>query len=126
MNAQLISSLFIFAVGVGLGILLQRYVLSRGTHVALLERELDKLKGDQLHIKDSIQQHFHQTADLTQTLTNNYKALYEHLAQGAEQFTEQPLADLKQVLEQSKSQHKVTAPKEYAEVVETETEQPPS
>ena len=98
MNAQLISSLFIFAVGLGIGILLQRYVLSRGTHVALLERDLDKLKGEQLHLKDSIQQHFHQTADLTHSLTNNYKALYEHLAKGSEQFTEQPLADLKNML----------------------------
>jgi uncharacterized membrane-anchored protein YhcB (DUF1043 family) len=99
MNAQLISSLFIFAVGLGFGILLQRYVLSRGTHVSLLEREVDNLKGEQLQLKDSIQQHFHQTADLTKNLTNNYKALYEHLAKGADHFTEQPLADLKNLLE---------------------------
>lgn len=99
MNAQLISSLFIFAVGLGFGILLQRYVLSRGTHVSSLEREVDKLKGEQLQLKDSIQQHFHQTADLTKNLTNNYKALYEHLAKGADHFTEQPLADLKNLLE---------------------------
>jgi uncharacterized membrane-anchored protein YhcB (DUF1043 family) len=99
MNAQLISSLFIFAVGLGFGILLQRYVLSRGTHVSSLEREVDKLKGQQLQLKDSIQQHFHQTADLTKNLTNNYKALYEHLAKGADHFTEQPLADLKNLLE---------------------------
>jgi len=116
MTAQLISSIFIFAVGVGLGILLQRYVLSRGTQVSTLERELDKLKGEQLHLQDSIQQHFHQTSDLTQNLTNNYKALYEHLAQGSSQFTEQPLADLKQVLEQSKSTVKVsTTPLESQE-----------
>jgi len=116
MTAQLISSIFIFAVGVGLGILLQRYVLSRGTQVSTLERELDKLKGEQLHLQDSIQQHFHQTSDLTQNLTNNYKALYEHLAQGSSQFTEQPLADLKHVLEQSKGTVKVsTTPLESQE-----------
>ena len=112
MTAQLISSIFIFAVGVGLGILLQRYVLSRGTQVSTLERQLDKLKGEQLHLQDSIQQHFHQTAGLTQNLTNNYKALYEHLAQGSDQFTEQPLADLKQILEQTKEPVKVAAPEE--------------
>ncbi|MEY8248686.1 MAG: DUF1043 family protein [Bermanella sp.] len=98
MNAQLISSLFIFAVGLGIGVLLQRYVLSRGTNVALLERELDKLKGQQLHLKDDIQQHFHQTANLTHSLTQNYQALYEHLAKGSEQFTTQPLTDLKSML----------------------------
>ena len=103
MTLTLITSILIFAVGVGLGILLQRYVLSRGTHVALLEKEIDKLKGEQLHLKDSLQQHFNHTADLANDLTGSYKALYDHLAGGAEQFTEKPLADLKHVLE--KSQH---------------------
>ena len=124
MTAQLISSFFILAVGVGLGILLQRYVLSRGTQVATLERELDKLKGEQLHLQDSIQHHFHQTADLTQNLTNNYKALYDHLAQGSSQFTEQPLADLKQVLEQELEAAKVPAPEEEKEVAEEEPSHP--
>ncbi len=124
MTAQLISSLFIFAVGLGLGILLQRYVLSRGTHVATLERDLDKLKGEQLHLQDAIQQHFHQTADLTQSLTNNYKALYEHLAHGADQFTEQPLADLKKILEQTKNTKKVSADQDFDDVKETEPESP--
>ena len=103
MTLTLITSILIFAVGMGLGILLQRYVLSRGTHVALLEKEIDKLKGEQLHLKDSLQQHFNHTADLANDLTGSYKALYDHLAGGAEQFTEKPLADLKHVLE--KSQH---------------------
>ncbi len=124
MNAQLISSLFIFAVGLGIGILLQRYVLSRGTHVALLERDLDKLKGEQLHLKDSIQQHFHQTADLTHSLTNNYKALYEHLAQGSEQFTEQPLADLKNMLAASQSDSSIDAPKEPVDKEDKPEKQP--
>jgi len=42
-----------------------------------------------------------QTAGLTQDLTNSYKALYEHLASGASEFTEKPLADLKHALEQA-------------------------
>jgi uncharacterized membrane-anchored protein YhcB (DUF1043 family) len=101
MSAQIISSLLILAVGVGLGVLLQRYVLSRGTNIANLEKELDILKGQQLQAKDSLQQHFLQTAGLTQDLTNSYKALYEHLASGASEFTEKPLADLKHALEQA-------------------------
>lgn len=107
MTLTLITSILIFAVGVGLGILLQRYVLSRGTHVALLEKEVDQLKGEQLHLKDSLQQHFNHTADLANNLTSSYKALYDHLAGGAEQFTEKPLADLKQILEHN--QHNLEA-----------------
>lgn len=115
MSAQLISSFFIFAVGTGIGILLQRYVLSRGTHVAQLERELDKLKGEQLSMQDALQQHYSQTSELTQNLTNSYQELYEHIAKGASQFTEKPLADLKEALEQSEQLNKVEAPKDYAE-----------
>ena len=116
MSAQIISSIFIFAVGIGIGILVQRYVLSRGTHVAILEKELDSLKGEQLQMKDSLQQHFLQTADLTQDLTNSYKALYEHLAGGASEFTEKPLADLKHVLDQTTEESlPYEAPKDYAD-----------
>ena len=114
MSAQIISSLFIFAVGIGLGVLLQRYVLSRGTNVAQLEKELDSLKGEQLQMKDHLQQHFLQTADLTKNMTSSYKALYDHLAGGASQFTEKPLADLKHALEQSEDGYKVEPPKDYA------------
>ncbi|MFY0700682.1 MAG: DUF1043 family protein [Bermanella sp.] len=115
MSAQLISSFFIFAVGTGIGILLQRYVLSRGTHVSQLERELDKLKGEQLSMQDALQQHYSQTSELTQNLTNSYQELYEHIARGASQFTEKPLADLKEALEKSEQINKVEAPKDYAE-----------
>lgn len=117
MTLTLITSILIFAVGVGLGILLQRYVLSRGTHVALLEKEVDKLKGDQLHLKDSLQQHFNHTADLANNLTSSYKALYDHLAGGAEQFTEKPLADLKHILEhtQQSIESSPSQPNDYGE-----------
>jgi len=137
MSAQIISSLLIFAVGLGMGILLQRYILSRGTHVASLEKELDSVKGEQLHMKDSLQQHFIQTADLTQDLTKSYKALYEHLAGGASEFTEKPLADLKHALEQASGEplaydaaeayqepEEYEAPKDYAAPKKEEASQP--
>ncbi|WP_396588760.1 YhcB family protein [Bermanella sp. R86510] len=98
MSLPLITSLLSFAIGIGIGILLQRYVISRRTHVAQLEKELDQVKGELLQQKDALQQHFQQSANLTQDLTNSYKALYEHLARGSNTFTEQPLTDLKQAL----------------------------
>lgn len=126
MSAQLISSIFIFAVGVGIGILIQRYVLSRGTHVALLEKELNQVKGEQLSMKDALQQHYSQTADLAQNLTKSYQNLYEHLAKGADQFTEKPLADLKQALEHSQSTEQLEQVdiEDEAEQKKAETSQP--
>ena len=87
-----------------------------------LEKEILQLKGEQLQLKDSVQNHFHQTADLTHNLTQSYKELYEHLANGASQFSAQPLSDLKEVLEQAQAD----TPKDYvapdrADVLEFET-----
>lgn len=121
MTLPVLTSVLSFAIGIGIGILLQRYVLSRGTHVAQLEKELDQVKGELLQQKEALQQHFQKSADLTQNLTQSYKELYEHLAKGSHIFTEQPLADLRKALEfsqntgelehstESKDQHKETS-----------------
>ena len=108
---QFTSSILIFLVGAGFGVLLRRFVFGRKTQVGKLEKEIMQLKGEQLQLKDSVQNHFHQTADLTQNLTQSYKDLYEHLAKGASQFSAQPLSDLKQALEQAKED----SPKDYVE-----------
>lgn len=117
MNSLIVSSVLTFLVGIGVGMLLQRYVVGRGSKVAQLESELERVQGEQLHMKDSLHQHFKETADLTQSLTNNYKALYEHLASGAHKFTEQPLADFNQLLEKPADQANAVdaSPIDYAE-----------
>ncbi|EAT11647.1 DUF1043 family protein [Bermanella marisrubri] len=99
MTLPVLTSVLSFAIGIGIGILLQRYVLSRGTQVAQLEKELDQVKGELLKQKEALQQHFQQSAHLAQNLTQSYKELYEHLAKGSHTFTEQPLADLRKALE---------------------------
>jgi len=101
MNSIIISSVLTFLVGVGIGMLVQRYVVNRGSKVTQLKNEIERLQGEQLHIKDSLEQHFRKTADLTNSLTDNYKALYQHLATGANEFTQQPLAEFSQLLEQT-------------------------
>ena len=70
-------------------------------------------------MKDALQQHYSQTADLANNLTKSYQNLYEHLAKGADQFTEKPLADLKQALEHSQTT-------ESLENMESEVEDAPS
>ena len=113
MNSLIVSSILTFIVGIGVGMLLQRLVFNRGSKVAQLEEELANMQGEHLHLKDSLQQHFRETADLTNNLTNNYKALYEHLAKGANNFTEQPLADFGQLLDNRKQSSE--SPIDYAE-----------
>lgn len=115
MGIEVFTSVIIFGIGIGLGILVQRYILSRGTHVALLEKEITQLKGEQLQLKDSIEQHFAQTSDLASNLTNSYRELYNHMAKGASEFTEQPLMDLQRMLLQDAEAKPVNAPKDYAD-----------
>lgn len=106
------SILLSFLVGTGAGILLQRFVFSRGSKVAEMEQELLDLKTEQLQLKESLNHHFSDTAHLTNNLTQSYKALYDHLAQGAQTFNQMPLSDLKQLLEQE--QHTaIEEPKDY-------------
>lgn len=117
MNSIIVASILTFLVGIGVGMLLQRFVFNGSSKVSQLENELANIQGEHLHLKDSLQQHFRETADLTNSLTNNYKALYEHLAKGASNFTEQPLADFSPLLDQPKSNIDALAdaPIDYAE-----------
>ena len=89
--------------------------------MAILEKELNQVKGEQLSMKDALQQHYSQTADLAQNMTKSYQDLYEHLAKGADQFTEKPLADLKQVLDLTNEPQKLEEPEQNSEEKPSET-----
>lgn len=100
MTLQLLTTLFVFLIGIGLGIALQRYVIGSSPRTISLENELNGLKEEHIRMKTDVEHHFNQTSVLIHNLTNDYKALYEHLQKGSDSFTEKPLADLKQMLEQ--------------------------
>lgn len=107
MGIQFVSSLLIFVVGVGIGVLLQRYILGRRNTVTKMEAELTQMRNEKLQTQDSLQQHFDQTAQLANSMTDSYKALYDHLAKGSDQFTSAPLEDLRDALSESK--HSLTS-----------------
>ncbi|MEJ2644082.1 MAG: YhcB family protein [Gammaproteobacteria bacterium] len=48
-----------------------------------LETELDKTREDLEHYRADVNRHFERTSQLFGELTENYKTLYTHLAQGA-------------------------------------------
>ncbi len=45
--------------------------------------ELNELKEHFTGYRDQVTQHFMQTSSLVQTMTESYRAVYEHLATGA-------------------------------------------
>lgn len=64
------------------------YVLARSrnpdTRVRELEDHLTSLQSKYEHYQEGVNQHFVSTAQLVNTLTNNYRELHEHLQHGAE------------------------------------------
>lgn len=56
---------------------------SGGRRARDLEAELDKTRQDLENYRTDVASHFQRTAQLFDELTDNYKTLYTHLAQGA-------------------------------------------
>ena len=76
----------ILAVGLGLGYLLGNTIRSRETAKASdIEAELNKYRSD-------VTEHFNQTAAHFQSIGQQYRELYDHMALGAEALCETPPA----------------------------------
>lgn len=55
-----------------------------GSHQAReLEKRLDQVTRDKQHFEDRVTEHFAETATRLNALTENYRAVHEHLAEGA-------------------------------------------
>ena len=82
---------FAFIVGGGIGGVVGWYLAlnARGDKRKLimdLESQLDQVKQDRADYEAEVSEHFSQTADLLHKLTSDYRAVYTHLADGAEQL----------------------------------------
>jgi uncharacterized membrane-anchored protein YhcB (DUF1043 family) len=82
----IIGAVVTFGAGLCIGLYLGRTRQSGATR-----REAEELKGalrqsqeELRHYQAQVTHHFTQTADLLQTLTADYRAVYEHLAAGAQ------------------------------------------
>ena len=82
---------FAFIVGGGIGGIVGWYLAlnARGDKrkvIMDLESQLDQIKQDRADYEAEVSEHFSQTADLLNKLTSDYRAVYTHLADGAEQL----------------------------------------
>jgi len=73
-----------FLLGISLGCIAAWLVFSRNRKTQQLETELHELKENFTDYRDQVTQHFMQTSSLVQTMTESYRAVYEHLASGAQ------------------------------------------
>ena len=82
------SSLWVVGIlgtllGIGLGSIVTYTLTSRSNHNKNLQAELDQLAERFTEYREQVGQHFMQTSNLVQEMTQSYRAVYEHLASGA-------------------------------------------
>ena len=70
-------------LGIGLGSIVTYTLASRSSRKKNLQAELDQLAERFTEYREQVGQHFMQTSNLVQEMTQSYRAVYEHLASGA-------------------------------------------
>ena len=78
-----------FALGTILGCIGAYLFLGRNNHTARLQEELSELRERFSDYRDQVSQHFMRTSELVQEMTQSYRAVYEHLATGAQELCEE-------------------------------------
>ena len=77
-----------FALGLVLGCIGTYLILGRYSHTAQLREELSELRERFSDYRDQVTRHFMHTSELVQEMTQSYRAVYEHLATGAQELCE--------------------------------------
>ena len=70
-------------VGLGLGLVFGRRNSNAGQKYREVERKLDQVLQDKKAYEDEVVEHFSDTAKLLNNLTESYRDVHNHLAQGA-------------------------------------------
>ncbi|MBA6412982.1 DUF1043 family protein [Parahaliea sp. F7430] len=78
-----ISVAIALLVGLGIGLLLGRRSSADGKKYREVERKLDQVIQDKRAYEDEVVEHFGKTAKLLNSLTDSYRDVHNHLANGA-------------------------------------------
>jgi uncharacterized membrane-anchored protein YhcB (DUF1043 family) len=74
------------AVGIALGYFVAGRVNNNPTKIGELEQQLQDLQRSQSRYRDEVSEHFSTTAELVQQMTDSYRDVYQHLANGAQEL----------------------------------------
>lgn len=74
----------LFVLGLVLGCIVAYLVIGRQSRTRELQDELITLREKFSDYRDQVTQHFMRTSELVQEMTFSYRAVYEHLAAGAQ------------------------------------------
>ena len=79
-----LTGIICFAIGMCVGAILFRQLMSDTVRVRQLEEKLAALQTEHEEYKQSVHNHFTTTARLFHNLTDSYRDVYNHLASGAQ------------------------------------------
>lgn len=82
-----------FALGLGIGIIVGYLIAPGGSRAREAENALEEAQRQLDAYQDSVGKHFVQTADLINQMTNSYRAVHQHLANGVQQLCPDQLAN---------------------------------
>jgi len=87
-----VAVFFLILCGAAAGALVAFFLLPSPRQVRRLQEEIDALRAEHERYKGQVTSHFHKTAELVGVMTQSYKNVYDHLAQGAQTLCEGPPA----------------------------------
>src|SRR5215471_15110355 len=119
-----VGAVVTFGVGLLLGLLLGRTRQGAARHeVEELKTALQQHQEESRQYQAHVTRHFTQTADLLQALTADYRAVYEHLAAGAQALCN---GQVKALTPEALREHLLAAPGEEGARAEALAPQPAS
>ncbi len=103
------ASLIAFAFGVVFGIGFAMFFLQGFGRAKKLQLEVDRLEQELTEYKSQVTDHFKQTSNLVQKMTESYRDVYQHLAASSQKLCQEPIEMFQ--LGQSQSPDKLIASK---------------
>ena len=80
------------AIGVVIGVVFANRLGTSPARVQELENQIRQLKQDHSDYRDDVSDHFRMTAELVQHMTESYRDVYQHLANGAQDLCSSEVA----------------------------------
>lgn len=83
--------LIAFAFGLALGVGIGHLTLGSSRRTRELQDRCDLLQQELDAYRDQVNTHFRRTSELVQNMTQSYREVYEHLAQGSQALCKEPV-----------------------------------
>jgi uncharacterized membrane-anchored protein YhcB (DUF1043 family) len=101
-----VTGILCLLIGLVLGCMFTYLLSARHGRTHQLQAELNQLKDNFRDYRDQVTHHFMRTSDLVQEMTQSYRAVYEHLASGAQRLC----SELDHEALESSSDHRLENP----------------